>query len=167
MAPVTDGHRTASIPRPKVGAPRGAARPKVRPSDRAADAVVQDDPVRIARHGRSRFALGVLATVIVAAIAAALVVLPARAWMNQRAELDAKRSELATLENANDDLAGDIDRLQTPEGIEDAARVELGYQMEGETRVATLDTPPAPTDLPKGWPYSMVKQILRVRSGAR
>lgn len=160
MGTVTDGHRTASIPRPKVGAPQGAARPKARPSDKP-------DTVRIARHGRSRFALGVLATVIVAAIAAALVVLPARAWMNQRTELDAKRTELATLESANDELVGDIDRLQTPEGIEDAARVELGYQKEGETRIATLDTPPAPTDLPRGWPYSMVKQILRVRSGAR
>lgn len=159
MAAVTDGHRTASIPRP-----RGAAKAAPRPARRVEP---RPDPVRIARHGRSRFALGLLATVIVAAIAAAVVVLPARAWMNQRAELDAKRTELATLESANDELTGDIDRLQTPEGIEDAARVELGYQKEGETRVATLDTPPAPTDLPRGWPYSMVKQILRVRSGAR
>lgn len=150
MSGVSDGHRTASIPRPATG--RRSSTP---------------EPVRLTGHRRSRFALGVLATVIVAAIAAALVVLPARAWMNQRAELADKRTELSTLERANDELAADIDRLSTPEGIEDAARVELGYQMAGETRVATIEIPAAPTDLPKGWPYSMVKQILAVRSQGR
>lgn len=122
--------------------------------------------MRIAGQRRSRIALGLLATVIVAAIAAALVVLPARAWMNQREELTAKKDELSTLDSANDALAADIDRLQTPEGIEDAARVELGYQMQGETRVSPLDTPNASTELPKGWPYSMVRQIVAVRTNA-
>jgi cell division protein FtsB len=121
--------------------------------------------VPVIGRGRNRIALGAVVAVIVTAIAAALVVLPVRTWLDQRDELEAKTDELTTLERANDALADDIERLQTPEGIEDAARVELGYQMAGETRVATNERPSAPVDLPAGWPYSTVEEILAVRRG--
>lgn len=107
-----------------------------------------------------------LATAVVTAIVAALVVLPVQSWLDQRGELEVKQAELTTLERANEALGDDIERLQTPEGIEDAARVELGFQMAGETRVATNEAPEAPVDLPDGWPYSTVEQILAVRRGA-
>ena len=45
-----------------------------------------------------------------------------------------------------------------------AARAQLGYVLPGEERIALTPMPPMPTALPDAWPYSMVNDILRVRS---
>jgi cell division protein FtsB len=108
--------------------------------------------------------LGLVAVLIVVALAGALLVLPLRAWMNQREDLAERRSELAALQEATARLEADIARLQTPEGIEDAAREELGYVELGERRLAVVDVPKGSVDLPPGWPYSLVQQILAVRA---
>ena len=108
--------------------------------------------------------LGAIAVVIVIALAGALFVLPMRAWVNQREDLAERRAELAALEEATAALEADIARLQTPEGIENAAREELGYVEQGERRVAVVDVPAGSTELPPGWPYSLVQQIIAVRA---
>lgn len=43
--------------------------------------------------------------------------------------------ELAMVKERNDHLQGEIDRLQTPEGIEDYARNDLGWVKKGEDSV--------------------------------
>jgi len=54
--------------------------------------------------------------------------------------------------------------LQTPEGIEEAAREEIGYVQRGEIRLTMLPAPPAPITMPSGWPYDTLAQIVAVRA---
>jgi hypothetical protein len=103
-------------------------------------------------------------TVIAAALIASLYVLPVKSWMQQRDDLQQKRNELTVLNNANAQLAADVNRLQTPDGIKEAARQELGYIGVGEERISVLSTPNAPLALPAGWPYDTISQIIAVRA---
>jgi cell division protein FtsB len=157
----TVSNKSTSTRTASAGSANGASRHATR--DRSSGRGTRPASVRLSDRRRIRLALGALASVIVVAIVAALVVLPVRTWLAQRDELQSKNDELVTLQRANDGLRDDIESLQTPEGIEDAARVELGYQKAGETRVAVNERPTAPVDLPAGWPYSTVEDILAVR----
>jgi cell division protein FtsB len=114
------------------------------------------------RGKRLLFAL--VATVIAAALIASLFVLPVKSWLQQRDDLARKQNELAVLGNANAQLAADVNRLQTPDGIKEAARQEVGYVGIGEQRISVLSTPNAPLTLPTGWPYDAIAQIVAVRS---
>jgi hypothetical protein len=73
--------------------------------------------------------------------------------------------ELAVLSNANAQLAADVNRLQTPDGIKEAARQEVGFVGVGEQRISVLATPDAPVTLPTGWPFDAITQIVAVRAG--
>lgn len=117
----------------------------------------------IAERRPTRIGAGVIAAVIVAAIIAALVVLPLRRWWTQRNELADRRGELSTLEEANAQLQVEVDSLKTPEGIEEAARRELGWQFPGEHQVSIVGGTGTPTALPNGFPYSMVRNLLDAR----
>ena len=75
-----------------------------------------------------------------------------------------KAKELAALDKANAALSDDVGRLQTPEGIEEAAREEIGYVQRGEIRLTMLPAPPAPITMPSGWPYDAIAQIVAVRT---
>jgi hypothetical protein len=77
-----------------------------------------------------------------------------------------KRNELAVLNNANAQLAADVNRLQTPDGIKEAARQDVGFVVMGEQRISVLSTPNAPVTLPIGWPYDAIAQIVAVRTAA-
>ncbi len=123
------------------------------------------DHTRLVLRRRNRSILGLGATVIGVAVLAAVLVLPVRAWINQRNELAARTRELVALNATNEDLAAKNDRLRTPEGIKDAARQDLGLIEDGETVIAML---PAPVSelMPAGWPYSMVGQILTTRQSS-
>ncbi len=154
---MSSGNKTTSIPRvrSKQGQATSAGR-RTRRSDLTRPVPVES---RLVQRDRSRLILGLIAVLIVGALAAALFVLPMKAWMNQRADLAERRRELEALQVATAQLEADIARLQTPEGIEDAARAELG-----ERRIAVVDVPASSTDLPPGWPYSLVEQIIAVRA---
>ena len=106
---------------------------------------------------------GLAALVVAGAIAAALFGLPVRTWFDQDSELQALEHELTEMQAVNHDLQGEVDRLQTDEGISEAAREELGHIQAGDNRLTVLELPPLPTDLPDGWPYSQVEAILTVR----
>ncbi len=123
------------------------------------------DHTRLVLRRRNRSVLGLGATIIAGAVLAAVLVLPVRAWLNQRDELAARNRELAALDAANEDLAAQNDRLRTAQGIKDAARQDLGLIEDGETVIAML---PAPVTelMPIGWPYSVVGQILTVRQAS-
>ena len=88
--------------------------------------------------------------------------LPAKSWMGQRDEAAGRQTELDTLRQASDQIQKEIDWLQTPAGIEAAARSELGFVMSGEKRKVLVGTASAPLDLPSGWPYDLVSQIVSV-----
>jgi hypothetical protein len=75
-----------------------------------------------------------------------------------------KTAEFETLADANEQLQIEINKLNTPEGIRNAARAQLGYVLPGEQRLSLVKMPELPTDLPAQWPYSMVTNILQVRA---
>lgn len=91
------------------------------------------------------------------------VLLPAKSWLGQKDEISYRQQELEVMKRATDQLQIEIDQLQTPRGIEQAARSELGYVMKGEKRQVLVGSATAPLDLPAGWPYDLVSQILTVK----
>ena len=162
------GHKTSAITRPKDAA-TSRTRPVDRPDDtqngnRFADFT---RPIALEKQlvkGRAkRGVIALAATVITAALVAALFVLPVKAWLRQRDDIAVKDKELSALDQANAELSDEVSRLQTPEGIEEAAREEIGYVQRGEIRLTMLPAPPAPITMPSGWPYDAVAQIVAVR----
>jgi hypothetical protein len=91
------------------------------------------------------------------------LVLPLTSWFGQRTEIDSRQSELDTIKKATDELQTEVDRLNTPEGIQDAARDELGFVVAGEARQQIVGDAAAPIELPTGWPYDLVTQIISVK----
>jgi cell division protein FtsB len=126
--------------------------------------IAQDKQLVKGRGKRLFFAL--VAMVIAAALIASLFVLPVKSWLQQRDDLAKKQNELAVLSDANAQLAADVNRLQTPDGIKEAARQEVGYVGVGEQRISVLSTPDAPVTLPTGWPYDAIAQIIAVRAAS-
>ncbi len=107
-----------------------------------------------------------VSVVILAALAVALIGLPVRGLFGQRSDITQRQQEFAALEDANEQLQTEIQRLQTPEGIRETARKELGYLLPGEKRLALLEAPALNPTLPTGWPYNVVTNILAVRATA-
>ena len=165
----SSGHKTSAIPRPK-DATQAVTRAAERPDATNHNGTLSDFTRPIAREkqlvkGRAKrgvIALG--AMVITAALVAALFVLPVKAWLRQRDDTAVKNRELAALDQANAELSDEVGRLKTPEGIEEAAREEIGYVQRGEIRLTMLPAPPAPITMPSGWPYDTVAQIVAVRT---
>ena len=104
-----------------------------------------------------------VAVIVVGAVVASLVGLPLQTYLGQGDEIDRLTEQVERLEEVNVDLAAEVDRLRTDEGIIEAARSELGYVIDGERRETLLDLPDLPEDLPSGWPYGPVGDILAVR----
>ncbi len=167
MSAVSDGHRTTCIQRPRDATRAALDRGSDRDIDQSRFAeftrpVAKDKRLVKGRGKRAVFAL--VAVVIAAALIASLFVLPVTSWMEQRDDLARKQYELAVLSNANAKLAADVNRLQTPDGIKEAARQEVGFVGIGEQRISVLSMPNAPLSLPTGWPYDAITQIIAVRS---
>ncbi|MFW2335276.1 FtsB family cell division protein [Ilumatobacter sp.] len=118
---------------------------------------------RITTQRRSTILLAVVALAIAGALAAALFVLPVQTYFAQDERLEQREEQLAQLEQVNADLRAEVERLRTDDGVREAAREELGMVREGELRQSILDLPAVPTDLPVGWPYSLVTGIAEVR----
>ena len=153
------GHLTTTIRRPA----------NRRASDAGRSRLVDNRRRRIASRTplpriRTTWLFGLAALVVAGAIAAALFGLPVRTWFDQDSELQALEHELTEMQSVNHDLQGEVDRLQTDDGIREAARDELGHVQAGDKRQTMLELPPLPTDLPDGWPYSQVEAIIAVRA---
>ena len=95
-----------------------------------------------------------------------LFAFPINDYLSQRKAITRTEAEFAALEDANEQIQGDIQRLETPAGVKEAARRELGYLMPGERRLALLDLPAVSGNLPATWPYNMVGAILNVRAAS-
>ncbi len=108
----------------------------------------------------SRLALGV----VVVAAGTSLFFFPLMDFVTQRSAIAQKSSEFNSLADANEQLQTEVNALQTPEGTRNAARAQLGYVLPGEQRLSLVPMPKLPTDLPATWPYTLVTDILTVRS---
>ena len=101
---------------------------------------------------------------VLGALLACNPILVRSAWFGQNDELAGLEHQLGQLESVNADLQVEVDRLQTDAGIMEAAREELGLIKWGERRETVTNLPALPTDLPDGWPYGPVKQIIALRT---
>ena len=118
---------------------------------------------RIAGRRRLGLLFGLAGLAIALAIGAALFLLPVRTWFDQDRQLDGLEYELGELQTVNGDLQDEVELLQTDDGIVGAARDELGHIQPGDNRETMQPLPPLPRDLPQGWPYSQVGQIIAIR----
>ena len=106
-----------------------------------------------------------LATVVVAG-GTSLFFFPLMDFVTQRSAIAEKTSEFSALADANEQLQIEVNALQTPEGVRNAARAQLGYVLPGEQRLSLVPMPKLPTDLPNTWPYTLITDILAVRNAA-
>ena len=104
-----------------------------------------------------------LATVVVAG-GTSLFFFPLMDFVTQRSAIAEKNTEFSALADANEQLQTEVNALQTPEGIRNAARAQLGYVLPGEQRLTLAPMPTLPTDLPPTWPYTLITDILTVRN---
>ena len=167
---MSPGHSTSKLRRPG-DATRAKARtetPRRRRDDTRFGDLTRAIPEerRIVR-GRSPRLLTVGGfSLVMVALVAALFVLPVKSWLRQGDALSTKQRQLKTLQEANSQLANEVSRLGTRQGIEEAARQEIGYVQRGEIRLTLLPTPDAPTKLPGGWPFDTFSRIVAVRTAA-
>ena len=160
------GHSTTTITRPK-----DATSARTRPVERTTDDTLLGDFTRpipkekqLVRGRGKRLFVGLGLLVVVAAVVAALFVLPVQAWLRQEDDIARKEQIAEALESENASMTREIEQLQTPEGIEEAAREVIGYVQRGEIRLTVLPGTEAPTVLPSGWPYDQMAQVVAVRS---
>ena len=120
--------------------------------------------VRLFQRSSTRMFFAAAMVALAGIVGLVLFAFPINDYFNQREAIAKRESEFVALEDANESLQNDIQRLQTPNGVREAARRELGYLMPGEKRLALLEEPAFPTTLPEAWPYSVVNSILAARS---
>lgn len=157
------GRLTTTIPRPKDRRASDAGRSRLGDIGRRRRLPRAD---RIAGRRRSAWLFGLAGLAIAGAIGAALFLIPVRTWFEQDRQLDGLEHELSELQTVNQDLENEVAQLQTDAGIIEAAREELGHILPGDNRRTMQPLPPLPRDLPDGWPYSQVGQIIAIREAA-
>lgn len=96
---------------------------------------------------------------------ASLAGFPLQTYFDQGDEIERLGDQLARLEEVNAELAAEVERLRTDEGVREAARDQLGYVGDGERRETIIPTSAPLTDLPAGWPYGPVGRIIELRLG--
>ncbi|MFK7919915.1 MAG: septum formation initiator family protein [Ilumatobacter sp.] len=119
---------------------------------------------RISRRPRAALFTGLLALGIMGAIALAVFVLPVGTWQDQSVDLEQRQAQLDELQRVNNELEAETLRLETDDGVREAAREDYGFVEVGEERSSILPMPALSTDLPDGWPYNVVTQIISARS---
>jgi cell division protein FtsB len=154
--------RTSKVQRWSLDAESGALR---RPPPEPSGPVSRDDTPPFGRRRHGRFAVGTVAVLVVAALVAALFVLPVQAWLGQRRALSESNQQLDTLWTENKRLDHLYDQLQTDAVVEQQAREQFGLIKPGELPLSVLPAPPA-TALPTGWPFDQLQAILWIRAAA-
>ena len=120
--------------------------------------------LHLVRNRSLRFAIKPFAIAVVIALATALFVFPVRTWLNQRDALEAKTAEYAAFEDIVEEMQDQVSNLQSPAGLRDAIRTQLGYLYPNERRVPMMDLPALSTTMPERWPYTVVSTILMLRT---
>lgn len=150
--------KTTSIKRPTIPAAKEG-------SSRLGD-ITRSIPIdkRLSRRPKVALLAGVAALAVVATVAAAIFILPIGTWREQDKDLAQRQAQLDELRRVNGQLAADVERLQTDDGIREAAREEIGHVELNEERTSVLPLPLLPGDLPDGWPYNVVTEIFAART---
>lgn len=120
---------------------------------------------RLARSPITRWVARLALATVVVAGGTSLFFFPLMDFVTQRSAIAERNSEFSALADANEQLQSEVNALQTPEGIRNAARAQLGYVLPGEQRLSLVPMPNLPTDLPPTWPYTLITDILLVRNG--
>lgn len=152
------------LPRPRRKTEPPALR-RLRALDGGAGATtpaVDERPAHPNRRRRIVLAIWTTAVVIVAGLLL-LLVLPTRAWLSQRSAIASAEHRLSVLQAENAKLSARVAALQTPEEVERVAREQYNLAHRGEKVLSVLPAP-APTNLPSGWPYSLVNEIVAARA---
>ncbi|CAB4588967.1 unannotated protein [freshwater metagenome] len=134
------------------------------PSHGTIETVPKPSISHLATQVVSRWTIRLVIAGVMVAGAASLFVFPLRDYVTQRSALAQKNSEFNLLADTNEQLQNEVNDLSTPEGIRNAARAQLGYVRPGEQRFNLVPMPALPTDLPQTWPYTLVTDIVRVRT---
>ena len=116
-----------------------------------------------ASTSRTTLLIGAVSLVVVGAAITSVIVLPLQTYLGQGDEIDRLETELERMTAINDDLQAEVDRLRTDTGVKEAARDQLGYVSDGDERETILPFPDLPTDLPNGWPYGIIDQVMNFR----
>ena len=152
--------KTTSIPRPKEPA-KASDEGRSRLGDFTRPIPLEK---RIFRRPKLALFSGLFVLLVIGMIAAAVFVLPMGTWFEQDDQLDQRQAELDELQRVNGQLAGEVERLGTADGVREAAREEIGFVDAGDRRSTILPLPALPAELPPGWPYNVVTGILAART---
>lgn len=93
-------------------------------------------------------------------VAAAILAVPARSYLSERAELSDREVELAELERVNEGLEARLERMDDPEVVRQIARRDYGLVSEGEESYSILPPATAGLVLPRGWPFDRISGPL-------
>ncbi len=86
----------------------------------------------------------------------AVLAVPARGYLAQRADLGDREASLAEIERSNAELERRLEHLDDPDEIERIARRDYGLVAEGEESYAILPPATAGVALPGGWPFDRI-----------
>jgi hypothetical protein len=125
---------------------------------------VSSTDLHLVRHRGIRAFAFPLTVLVVFALATTLFVAPIRTWMSQRSVLDTKQQEYAAYEDIVENMQDQVNYLQSPAGLRDAIRTQLGYLYPSERRVPMMDTPALSTTLPERWPYTIISTMMFVKT---
>ncbi len=120
--------------------------------------------VHLVKNRSLRLAAIPLGVIAIVAMMLALFVLPVRTWVNQRQLLSARQTEYAAYEDTIEALQDQVSYLKTDAGLQEAIRTQLGYLHPNEKRIPMMDLPAMSTALPEQWPYTVISNILLVRT---
>jgi cell division protein FtsB len=167
-----DGHKTASIRRPRTDEPTaptatGYRRDTTRPPTALSRLADRTRPTaadkRLVTGARNRALIALAAVAIITALLAALFILPVQAWFRQRDDIATRTRDLEVIRDSNAQLQAEITRLNTDDGARQAARDELGYVQRGERRYLAVNDDALSMTMPSGWPYDTVGRVLVAR----
>jgi len=125
---------------------------------------VSSPEVHLVKNRSLRLAAIPIGVIAIVAMMLALFVLPVRTWINQRQLLTARQTEYAAYEDTIEALQDQVSYLKTDAGLQEAIRTQLGYLHPNEKRTPLMDLPAMSTSLPEQWPYTVISNILLVRT---
>jgi cell division protein FtsB len=124
--------------------------------------LTRDIPVnkKISRRPKVALFAGLFSLGVIGMIMAALVSLPVGTWIDRSDDIGHRQTQRDDLLRVNSELAAEVDRLESDDGVREAAREEIGLVEAGERRSSVQLPDALPTDLPDGWPYNVVTSII-------
>jgi len=125
---------------------------------------VSSAEIHLVKNRSLRMAAIPIGIIVILALVVALFILPVRTWFHQRNLLSERQTEYAGYEDTNEALQDQVTYLKTDAGLQEAIRTQLGYLHPNERRIPLMDLPAISTVLPEQWPFTVVSNILLVRS---